>query len=123
MSVGLDKVGRPTGPGDGGFLVTDQDVRNNVVMEFILTNFNIDGNILKSEHKDLLDQHILPFVRANKVHVELTGTASQTGAAAYDRQLSRERAARVRQYLLSKGLSNAQAPINDLHAAGKDLSR
>jgi hypothetical protein len=123
MSLGPDKVGRPTGPGDGSFLVTDQDLPHDAVMEYIITNFNIDGNLLKPEHKDFLDQHVLPFVRANKVHVELTGTASQTGGAAYDRELSRERAARVRQYLLAKGLNSGQVPINDMHAAGKDLSK
>jgi hypothetical protein len=122
MSQGLDKVGRDTGPGDGSFLVTNQDVPSGIVMEFILTNFNIDGNQLKSAHKALLDQHSVPFVRANKVHVELTGTASQTGSAAYDRELSRQRAERVRAYLLSKGLKNQQVPITDVHAAGKALS-
>ena len=42
---GIDKVGKPTGPGDGGFLVTDQDLPNDVVFEFILSNYNIDGTL------------------------------------------------------------------------------
>jgi hypothetical protein len=122
MTMGPDKLGRETGPGDGGFLVTDQDIPQHAVLEFILANFNIDGNLLKPAHKTLLDQHIVPFVRANKVHVELTGTASQTGSASYDKELSRERAFRVRQYLMRRGLSNAQVASGDVHAAGKALS-
>jgi hypothetical protein len=122
MSMGPDKIGRETGPGDGSFLVTDQDLPRQAVFDFILTNFNIDGNLLKPEHKAALDQHIVPFVRANKVHVELTGTASKTGSAAHDKELSRERALRVRQYLMRQGLSNAQVASGDVHAAGKSLS-
>ena len=94
--VGPDKTGKPTGPGDGGFLVTDQDVPSNVVFEFILSNYNIDGNLLKPEHRKALDQHIVPFLKENRVHAELTGTASRTGAAAYNRQLSLERVDRAR---------------------------
>jgi hypothetical protein len=120
--IGVDKQGKPTGPGDGSFLVTDQDVPNNVVFEFILSNYNIDGNLLKQEHKELLDQHIIPFLKANKAHAELTGTASRTGTAAYDRELSLERVDRVRRYLMLKGLTSAQVPAKDMKAVGKDKS-
>lgn len=120
--VGIDKLGRSTGAGDGGFLVTEQDVPNNVVFEFILFNYNIDGNLLKREHKELLDRHIVPFLKANRVHAELTGTASRTGAANYNRQLSLERVHRVRQYLLHKGVSPSHVPLTDLKALGEDKS-
>ncbi len=120
--VGIDKVGTPTGPGDGGFMVTDQDVPSKVVFEFILFNYNIDGNLMKDEHKDLLDEHIVPFLKANRVHAELTGTASRTGTAAYDRQLSLERVERVHQYLLQKGVDASKVPASDIKAVGKDQS-
>jgi hypothetical protein len=120
--VGVDKLGKQTGAGDGGFLVTNQDVPGNVVFEFILSNYNIDGNLLKDEHRALLDEHIVPFLRANRVHAELTGTASRTGTADYDRQLSRERVSRVRDYLLQQGLTDPQVPAADVRAVGKDLS-
>lgn len=123
MQLGPDKIGKSTGPGDGGFLVTDQDIPSSAVFEFILTNFNIDGNLLKAEHKQVLEQHIIPFARTNKVHVELTGTASQTGEADYNRELSRQRALRVRKYLLERGLASAEVPLGDVRAAGEDLSR
>jgi len=120
--AGIDKVGKPTGPGDGGFMVTEQDIPGNVIFEFILSNYNIDGNLLKPEHKELLERHILPFVKANGVHVELTGTASRTGTASYDRELSLERVERVRRYLLQRGLTGAQVPASGVHAVGKDKS-
>jgi len=120
--AGVDKVGTQTGPGDGGFMVTDQDSPGNVVFEFILFNYNIDGNLLKPEHQDLLDEHIVPFLKANRVHAELTGTASRTGTADYDRQLSLERVHRVYQYLLQKGVSYAKLPPSDVKGVGKDKS-
>ena len=55
--------------------MTDQDLPNDVVFEFILSNYNIDGNLLKPEHKAALDRHIVPFLKENRVHAELTGTA------------------------------------------------
>jgi|GEM_PF-1628301 len=120
--VGMDKVGRDTGPGDGGFLVTDLDTPGTVEFEFILSNYNIDGNMLKPEHKTLLNQHIVPFLKLNRYHAEMTGTASRTGDAAYNRQLSRERVSRVRAYLLRQGLADAQVPLRDMHAVGEDKS-
>jgi len=120
--VGIDKLGKPTGPGDGGFMVTEQDIPSHVIFEFILFNYNIDGNLLKPEHKQLLDEHIVPFLKANRVHAELTGTASRTGTAAYDRQLSLERVHRVHHYLLQRGVISAKIPAADVHGIGKDKS-
>lgn len=118
----FDQVGKDTGPGDGGFQTVTKDSSSKVVFEYILSNFNIDGNVLKKEHKDLLDRDIIPFVKENRVHVELLGTASKSGDRAYDQQLSVARVLRVKKYLLSKGLSEAQVPGPDVHAVGKDLS-
>jgi len=120
--IGPDKHGKPTGSGDGGFLVTDQDVPRNVVFEFILSNYNIDGNLLKPEHKALLDQHIVPFLKENRVRAQLTGTASRTGASNYNRQLSLERVDRVRHYLMGKGLAGTQVPASEMKALGEDKS-
>ena len=120
--TGFDKIGKNTGPGDGGYLVTNGDLPQEAIYEIILSNYNIDGNLLKEEHKKVLEEHILPFVKANDVHVEITGTASRTGSADYNRQLSRERAERVRQYLLRRGLTNAKVPASDLKGVGEDKS-
>jgi len=120
--IGLDKVGKDTGQGDGGFLVTDQDVPAGVVFEFILSNYNIDVNLLKAEHKTLLDRHVVPLLRGSQAHAEITGTASRTGAASYNRQLSLERADRVRHYLLRKGVPNVKAQASDMKGIGEDKS-
>jgi hypothetical protein len=120
--AGFDKVGRETGPGDGGFLITSKEPPSQVVFEYILFNYNIDGNVLKKEHRDLLDRDIIPFVKEHRVHIKLTGMASQSGDREYNRQLSLGRVLRVKQYLLSQGLSEAQVPGPDIQAAGEDLS-
>jgi hypothetical protein len=57
-----------------------------------------------------------------RVHAELTGMVSKSGDREYDRQLSLGRVLRVKQYLLSKGLTEAQIPGPDVHAVGKDQS-
>jgi OmpA family len=118
----FDKVGKETGPGDGGFLITKKETPAKVIFEYILFNYNIDGNVLKKEHKELLDRDIISFVTENRVHIKLTGTASQSGDREYNRQLSLGRLLRVKQYLLSKGLTEAQVPGPDIRAAGEDLS-
>jgi hypothetical protein len=120
--AGFDKVGKDTGPGDGGFLVTSKETPTKVIFEYILFNYNIDGNVLKQEHKDLLDRDIIPFVTEHRVHVELTGMASRSGDREYNRQLSLGRVLRVKEYLLSNGLTEAQVPGPDIRAAGEDLS-
>jgi hypothetical protein len=56
--TGFDKVGKDTGPGEGGFLITNKEPPDKVIFEYILSNYNIDGNVLKKEHKDLLDRDI-----------------------------------------------------------------
>jgi hypothetical protein len=120
--AGFDQIGRDTGPGDGGFLVTRKETPTKVVFEYILFNYNIDGNLLKDQHKELLDRDIIPFMKEHRVHVKLTGMASQSGDREYNRQLSLGRVLRVKKYLLSKGLTEAQIPGPDIRAAGEDLS-
>lgn len=120
--AGFDQVGKDTGPGDGGFLITNKETPTQIVFEYILFNYNIDGNVLKKEHKELLDRDIIPFVKEHRVHVKLTGMASQSGDREYNRKLSLGRVLRVKQYLLSEGLTEAQVPGPDIRAAGEDLS-
>ena len=78
--------------------------------------------MLKQEHKELLDRDIIPFTKEHRVHVKLTGMASRSGDREYNRQLSLGRVLRVKQYLLGKGLTEAQVPGPDIRAAGEDLS-
>lgn len=120
--TGINKTGRNTGPGDGGYLVTNGDLPQEAVYEIILSNYNIDGNFLKIEHKKVLEQHVIPFVKANDVHVEITGSTSRTGSAGHNRQLSLERAERVRQFLIQHGLTSVKVPLSDMKGVGEDRS-
>src|SRR5262249_10550734 len=72
--------------------------------------------------KDWLDSTLIPVLKAKRLHVKLRGTASRSGTSEYNRQLSLERVLHVKRYLISKGLTEAQVPGQDLRAAGSDLS-
>ena len=87
-----------------------------------LYNYNIDGNLLKPEHKAHIDQKVVPVLRKHKAHVKIIGTASQSGDRAYNQQLSVERVLRVKNYLLAKGFSESQVPGAEMRAYGEDLS-
>ena len=120
--AGFDKAGKDTGPGEGGYLIVKQQTNQKVVFDYILYNYNIDGNILKPEHKQLLDRDIIPFMKQHRVHAALTGTASQSGDREYNRQLSLGRILRVKKYLLEQGLKESQVPGPDIRAFGEDIS-
>jgi hypothetical protein len=115
----MDKVGKPTGEGK----VSDRAVNDGhgVLITANLYNYNFDGNMLKDEHKEYLDKKMLPFLKKYPTHVKLHGVASKKGNADYNRQLSLERVLRVKQYLISKGLSEAQVPGSEMRATGEDL--
>ena len=89
----------------------------------LLFNYNIDGNLLKVEHKDYLDKKLIPLLKRNRIHVKLRGTASKSGASDYNKQLSLERVLRVKKYLISKGVPEAKVPGPDVSATGEDESK
>ncbi len=117
--AGFDQIGKDTGPGK---IANFTDTRGDVLLSFLLFNYNIDGNVLKPEHKKFLDEQVVPFLREHKVHTELVGTTSKTGTSDYDVQMSIGRVLRVKQYLASKGIGEEKLPGPDILAAGKSLS-
>ncbi len=117
--AGFDKIGKDTGPGKA---TTELTTRPSVVCTHILYNYNIDGNVLKPEHKEFLDRDVAPFLREHRVHAKLTGTASQSGDREYNRQLSLGRVLRVKEYLGRQGIPESKLPGPDIQAAGEDLS-
>lgn len=115
----FDKPGRDTGPGK---FTNELTVPGTVVCTYYVYNFNVDGNVLKAEHKAFLDKYVVPLLRDNSMHVKLTGTTSRSGDRAYNRQLSLERVLRVKDYLRSQGIPESKLPGPDIVAAGEDLS-
>ncbi|QEH31749.1 OmpA family protein [Aquisphaera giovannonii] len=116
---GFDKVGRNTGAGK---FEAEIAVGPKLVCQYLVYNYNIDGNVLKPEHRDDLDRHVVPLLRDQNVHAELTGTASRSGDSEYNRQLSPGRVLRVKQHLRGKGIPESKLPGPDIRAAGEDLS-
>src|SRR5262249_12664367 len=119
VMAGYDKIGKETGPGRiANEMVSGKDV----VCSYVLFNYNIDGNVLKPEHREFLDREVVPLLRDHGFHAKLTGTASKSGDREYNRQLSLGRGLRVKQYLLKKGIPESKVPGPDIMAAGEDLS-
>jgi outer membrane protein OmpA-like peptidoglycan-associated protein len=129
MSTGFDKVGKPGSVGPAGLIdISTPDVWNRVDLRtrtimVRLYNYNIDGNTLKPEHQQFLRDRLVPFVRSVPSHIKLHGTASQSGDATYNRQLSLERVLRVKQFLTSCGLTEGQVPGTQMQATGEDQSK
>src|SRR4051812_19262011 len=83
------KVDPLAGPeGKGTILLTDDPLWPWPEEGWVLSNFNIDGNVLKDEHKAFLERFVLPFLRREKVHVKLEGYTSRTGDPKANEQLS-----------------------------------
>jgi hypothetical protein len=116
----MDKKGKETGPGkvrerlSGG---------RGAILTVDLFNYNIDGNLLKDEHKTWIEDKLLPLLQKFAVHVKLLGTASKSGDREYNRQLSLERVLRVKKHLIEKGVPESKVPGPDVHHAGEDLSK
>lgn len=69
-----------------------------------LTNFDIDGDALKAEHKAFLDARVVPILRTADSIGILRGEASHTGSDAHNLDLSRRRAQNVLGFLASRGV-------------------
>ena len=114
------REGKETGPGriqqrikDGRFIIEN----------YLLYNYNIDGNQLKPEHKLAIHKYILPTLIRGKTHVVIFGTASSSGEREYNQKLSESRVLVAKQYLQQYGFNEAQIPGNQMRAYGEDLNR
>lgn len=120
----MDKIGRDTGVGKVEIDLGDiDDLWPWPIRHALLFNYNSDGNLLKGEHIQFLDDQLIPLLHREKVHVRLTGLASGKGNADYNQTLSLERVLRVKKYLIEKGpLSEAQVPGTKMTAVGETLA-
>jgi hypothetical protein len=108
-----------TGPGKVKDL-TPAASEGDGVLSALLFNFDIDDATLKAEHQDFLDENVAPRLNADPLaRVSLTGTASRSGTADHDRDLSAQRVGAVRDFLVSEGASAAQITTT---FTGRDLS-
>jgi OmpA family len=110
---------RATGPGKVE-LLSVPPARLDFQLGALLFNFDFDDATLKREHREWLDAHAVPALKAYRgAQALLNGTASRVGAAGYNRALSQRREEAVKQYLVSRGV-----PAGRLSAtfSGADLS-
>jgi hypothetical protein len=89
-----------------------------------LFNFDIDDATLKPEHQTWLNDNLVPLLSIQGASVALRGTASRSGNAAYNKQLSDKRVETVRNFLLGKGarmtqLTASSTGENEAKAAGQ----
>ena len=73
-----------------------------------LYNFDVGGIALKLEHQRWLDENLVPLLAIFGAQVRLHGTTSRSGSAGINQQLSEQRVAAVRNYLLLHGARPAQ---------------
>ena len=93
-----------------------------IIQNWLLYDFNIDGNILKPLHLEILNDFVVPTLRSTASHVVLKGRASASGDYNYNLQLSKSRVLQVKKFLLSAGFSESQAPGSQMTAYGEQYS-
>lgn len=75
----------------------------------LLYNFDIDDSQVKAEHQRWLLDHVVPILtRARRFTVALKGTASRSGAAGYNMQLSQRRVEAAEAFLRQHGVRSEQ---------------
>jgi hypothetical protein len=84
-----------------------------------LFNFDIDDATVKREHQDWLNTFLVPRLKVVPAPVRLVGSASRSGTADHDRDLSERRVNAVRDHLVGRGVSRSLLTTS---FTGKDLS-
>jgi hypothetical protein len=85
------------------------------VFNALLYNFDFDDMhdpTVKSDHTHFLDVHVLPLLVGKPAHIWLQGTASKIGTDDYNMRLSKHRATKVAEYLISKGVAREQVHLD-----------
>lgn len=88
----------------------------------LLYNFDIDDSQLKAEHQKWLAEIAVPILtRARRFTIALKGTASRSGAASYNMQLSQRRVEATESFLRQQGVKVEQLSrtwVGEEEAAG-----
>ncbi len=85
-----------------------QDFQLGLVVDFDKVYFDLDSSVLRRDAKEALDE-IAAFLLANPgVSVTITGNTCDLGEEDYNQALAERRAEAVRNYLISKGVSESR---------------
>jgi hypothetical protein len=126
-------MARSTGPGKirvlklldsgpPGVLRIPDNIASATSFQAVLYNFDIDGDVLKREHKEWLKEHVVPQLGDPQVKIELRGEASRSGSDAHNLDLSKRRVAQVMSFFRANGpvLANvADTAAGEADAAGR----
>src|SRR5688572_22635156 len=74
--------------------------------------FDFGSAALSAHAVEALDELVEEFASADYRSVQVTGHADALGGPAYNRRLSRQRAAAVRDYLVARGIDGAKVTIS-----------
>jgi hypothetical protein len=85
----------------------------------VLSNYDIDVDVPKREHTTFLDAQVVPILLGKNARIFLQGSASSTGTAAHNLDLSRRRANNVASYLQKRGVLASRIQID---AVGESLA-
>src|SRR5260370_33336093 len=89
--------------GPPGVLKIPDNVASATTFQAVLYNFDIDGDVLKREHKEFLKEHVVPQLGNAQVKIELRGEASRTGSDTHNLDLSNRPVAQVKNFFSAHG--------------------
>lgn len=78
----------------------------------VLTNWDIDSDELKPEHRDYLDRAVIPILAGHDARAWLKGSASHSGSDEHNLALSERRVNAVAAYLIAHGVTAAQINLS-----------
>ncbi len=106
-----------TGPGK---IDIDAKYSGPGMLKALLYNFDVDGDSVKPEHQTFHRDRAAPLHQNDPGHIWLQGSASRSGANAYNMELSRRRVKNVAMIVRSEGILDRQM---QLEAIGEEQAQ
>jgi hypothetical protein len=95
-----------------GKITVDHKYNGQGMLKAVLHNFDVDGDQPKPEHLQFLGQQAVPLLQSKRGHIWMQGSASRSGANAYNLALSKRRVQKVAAYLASRGILPTQMQLD-----------
>jgi len=77
----------------------------------VMVNFDLDSDVITPTATDKLNAVVKMMNSADQIVVEVAGHASSEGSDDYNQNLSKKRAAAVRDYLVSHGIDESRVTV------------
>jgi hypothetical protein len=102
-----------TGPGK---INIDATYSSPGMLKALLYNFDVDGVIAKPEHQTFVESKVAPLLADDHGHIWMQGSASRSGGASHNMDLSDKRVHVIASILRSKGILDRQMQLNAIGA-------